>query len=113
LDKVEKAFPNVFQPNQSDLSMEVFEQFNDEFTNYDQPLTRQKSRWEMVVANIGGYVVSSETMQRLRYCLEWLTVIIFFSPSLSLVPLLLFLSPFPLFSTVPLFFILLPRFRKG
>ncbi len=79
LDKVEKAFPNVFQPNQSDLSMEVFEQFSDEFVNDEQPLTRQKSRWEMVVANIGGYVVSSETMQRLRYCLEWLTVIIRFS----------------------------------
>ncbi|KAI9018207.1 transcription factor Opi1-domain-containing protein, partial [Hyaloraphidium curvatum] len=39
-----------------------------------QPLVQRKPRstWSAIVTNVGGYVVSEETMRGLRYCLQWL-----------------------------------------
>jgi len=90
LDKVEKAFPSVFTPSgsQSEFADDYLpEEYHmdegqlvrlpQQLGEYEQaPLvqTRQKSSWETVVSTIGTYVVSAETMQRLRYCLEWLQV---------------------------------------
>lgn len=41
-----------------------------------QPLVQRKPRstWSTIVSNVGGYVISEETMRGLRYCLQWLQV---------------------------------------